>query len=511
MKKKIILVVLLFAIMFFFLLVVGFPTSNLINFEVNYGESTDIIDNPERGMYKAVYTICGLEKCSEVDEIDSRKLVHLRIGLGAYGTKDNTEPSDFTDEMLSSLANILEYYRQNNNSVILRFAYDDFEEVPNVEPPIEQIEKHIEQLKEIFFNYQDVIATIETSMIGLWGEQHGSDIVTEENINKLISAYLKNIPDNMTISVRQPIYYTYYCDVEYNNLYNNITNYADECYRIGIFNDGYLGSESDRGTFRKHPQFGWRKNEVSWLSNQATHTFYGGEAVKDKSTTGIVYNTSDYMIDEMFQTHTTYLNSGWDHEVIGSWKNSQYSGDDSVYLNESAYTYIYNHLGYRFVLRDSNYEIKDNKLILSGLIENVGAGNVINPKKVEIVLFDGNSEYSYNTDFNVNSILSKQTKEYKFVVELPEDIKNFDVYIRITSKYNPSNFQLNYSIQFGNLSTYNVKMWNEQIQGNYLGHVTVSNSKNIFVKNIFWYIIIIIILMILILLYEIRKENYNRI
>ena len=508
MKKKVILVILLSVIVLFLFSLV-FPTSNLINLEINYDESTDIIDNPERGMYKAVYTTCDFEKCSEVDEIDSRKLVHLRIGLGAYGIKYNNESSNFTDEMLNSLADILEYYRQNNNSVILRFAYDDFEEIPNVEPSIEQIEKHIEQLKRIFFDYQDVIATVETSMIGLWGEQHGSDIVTKENIIRLISAYLKNVPEDMTVSVRQPIYYTYYCNVNYNDLYSNISNYNEDCYRIGIFNDGYLGSESDRGTFRKHPEFGWRKNEVTWLSNQATHTFYGGEVVKDKSTTGIVYNTSDYMIDEMFQTHTTYLNSGWNHEVIESWQNSRYLGDNPVYLNGDAYTYIYNHLGYRFVLRNSNYVIEDNDIILSGLIENVGAGNVINSKKIEIILDDGKKEYSYVVDYNVNDILSKQTKEYKFFIELPESIKDFDVYMRITSKYNPSDFPLNNSIRFGNLSTYRIKMWNDEIQANYLGHIVITNNEEFFV-NIYWYIIIVILIMILLLLYEIYNEKRNK-
>ena len=44
-------------------------------------------------------------------------------------------------------------------------------------------------------------------------------------------------------------------------------------YRVGVFNDGYLGSYDDRGTFRN------RTKEVTWLENQAKHTLYGGEIV----------------------------------------------------------------------------------------------------------------------------------------------------------------------------------------------------------------------------------------
>lgn len=86
----------------------------------------------------------------------------------------------------------------------------------------------------------------------------------------------------------------------------------------------------------------------------------------------------------MFETHTTYLNASWNEEVMDMWKDEKYTKDDLVYQNESSFLYIVNHLGYRFVLRDSKYAVL-YQLYLNGVIENVGAANVIRNKKTQII------------------------------------------------------------------------------------------------------------------------------
>lgn len=331
MKSKII-ILLFFIVLFPFLDVFADEKIEYKKMDLNYEESKRIILNPERGLYRTSYTNCSREKCSDARVPARREIVHLRIGLGDFTEANNKEKDfDFTDSMLSSFENILKKFRENDNGVILRFAYDDFDGLENKEPKnIEQVLRHIEQLKDIIHEYDDVIFNIETSLIGKWGEQHSSEIVTLDNIAKIVDKYLEVTPSNIPISVRRPLYYAHWKKIDYNNLYNDVA-LDDKSVRVGVFNDGYLGSETDLGTFYYHPTLDHRKNEVSLLNKQATHTFYGGEVVKSRSSNGFQYNSGSYASEEMFETHTTYLNAGWNEEVMDMWKDEKYTKDDLVY------------------------------------------------------------------------------------------------------------------------------------------------------------------------------------
>ncbi len=463
-------------------LILSFSFSEFVASDISYQESTDFFLNPEQGFYKAVYTECGLEGCEEDLEVPNQQsIIHLRISLADFTKANNgVEDYDLTPEMVSSLGNILKYYRTHNKNVILRFAYDDFEGVGDLEPEtIEQVLAHITQLKPIFEEYEDVIMTIESSLIGKWGEQHGSKIVSFENVAKIIDTYLSVVPSSRTVLVRRPSYYAYWKGLNYDELYLDTSTPEEDSYRVGVFNDGYLGSESDTGTFLEHPALGWRANEVRWLSKQATHTFYGGEVVKDRSQTGIRYNTAEYMMEEMFDTHTTYLNIDWNDEVIDSWRKSAYTGDEEAYLGQSSFNYIANHLGYRFVLRNSEMTspIKPSKeLKLRGKIENVGAGNVINKKEATLILKQGDTILHLPVELDVREILSRQTMEYNFTISLPETISEgeCEVYLHISTISDDATYNEENAIRFANEN-----IWNEELHANYLGTIQVGNRINL--------------------------------
>lgn len=463
-------------------LILSFSFSELVVSDISYQESTDFFLNPEQGFYKAVYTECTLEGCEEDLEIPSQQsIVHLRISLADF-TKANNKVKDYdlTKEMISSLGNILKNYRLHNKNVILRFAYDDFEGIGDLEPEtIEQVLTHIIQLKPIFEEYEDVIMTIESSLIGMWGEQHGSKIVTFENIAKMIDTYLEVVPESRTILVRRPSYYAYWKNINYDELYLDTSIPQETSYRVGVFNDGYLGSESDTGTFLEHPTLGWRKNEVTWLSNQATHTFYGGEVVSDRSHTNIRYNTAEYMMEEMYDTHTTYLNIDWNDTVIDSWRKSAYTGEDEAYLGQSSFNYIANHLGYRFVLRNSEISsfVKPGKeLKIKGKIENVGAGNVINEKKATLILKHEEEIYSFPVELDMRKLLSKQITEYTFTIPISETFLEgeYDIYLHLSTISKDELFSKQNAIRFANENT-----WDDNLHANYLGTVKIGNYLNI--------------------------------
>lgn len=463
-------------------LILSFSFSEFVASDISYQESTDFFLNPERGFYKAVSTECGLSGCEEELEIpEQQSIIHLRISLADFTKANNgVKDYDLTPEMVTSLGNILKNYRFHNKNVILRFAYDDFEGIGNLEPEnIDQVLAHITQLQPIFEEYEDVIMTIESSLIGKWGEQHGSEIVSFENVAKIIDTYLNVVPSSRTILVRRPSYYAYWKNITYNELYLDVSKPEEDSYRVGVFNDGYLGSESDTGTFIEHPTLGWRTNEITWLSNQATHTFYGGEVVKDRSKTGIRYNTAEHMIKEMYDTHTTYLNIDWNDEVLDNWKKTAYTGEEKAYLGQSSFNYITNHLGYRFVLRSSEItsSIKDrNELRLKGKIENVGAGNVINEKKATLILKQEDKVIRFPVEFDIRKILSQQTFEYDFTIATPKTLSEgkYDIYLHISTISDDDLYSEQNAIRFANEN-----IWNEELHANYLGTIQVGNTMNL--------------------------------
>lgn len=472
-KKNIILIVALLVVinlgLFFISNSYSLDEEYTLMTDIDYNESLESFDNPERGFYEPIgYTLKVSD--NEVKELNYN-LIHLRVDLSTFSKANNgIEDLELTEDALNALDKTLKNIKKNNGSVIIRFAYDSFNGIEDLEPDISIILTHIKQLKQVFYSNKDVISYVELGFFGPWGEMHTSSICTLENVSLALDAILDSVPENITIGVRTPAYYAHYANVDRNNLNENITTPDSKYYRIGLYNDGYLGSENDLGTFLN------RDIETKWLNNQATHTFYGGE-IAENTASGAPLNTVDHISKEGFITHTTYLNLRWNNTVIDNWKNTIYDGEDELYKGESGFKYINNHLGYRFVLKESKLttDIKQNDPLLIKLqIENVGFANLINKKKVSLVLKNENDTYEINTNINPTKWLSKSISSVPIVIaNLPENIKvgEYKIYLRISCYGNlltDNNYQ---TIRFSNNN-----IFNEEIGANYIGKVMINEK-----------------------------------
>ncbi len=434
--------------------------------DLDYRESTETLKNPERGFYEPLGLM--LKESNNHPNNYSSNLVHLRVGLKAFSGKFNGKGDiPLTQDALNSLDKTIKNVRAGGGSVIIRFAYDNFDGVANPEPSLDMVLKHLDQLKVIFDNNKDTIIYVELGLFGKWGEMHSSSLINTNNVNLILNKMLSIVPEDITVGVRQPGYFANFVGVNRASLASYISKKGDLSYRVGLYNDGYLGSESDLGTFAN------RSIETSWLKRQATHTFYGGEVVANFAS-GTPLNTVSYIEREGFITHTTYLNLRWNYTVIDSWKKSTYNGSDEVYKGLSGFTYINNHLGYRLVLRKS--DIKTNTYQLDNiegkiLVENVGFANLINKKITTIVITNGTNTYEYKINFDARTILSKSAKEIPFNIKLNNKIPSgkYKLYLRISEYGNIDN---NYkSIRFANNNIYN-----ETLSGNYIGEINVLDS-----------------------------------
>lgn len=430
-----------------------------------FQESLEELNNPERGFYEPV----GYEMKVSGNQILDLKynLIHLRVGIGAFSKAVNgSEDLPFTQDMLDALDGTLKNVKKNGGSVIIRFAYDDFDGTKDLEPSMDMMLLHITQLKSVFEQNKDVIAYVELGFFGPWGEMHSSEICTTDNVSIVLDAMLEAVPEDITIGVRTPRYYAKWANLERKELHLDITQKGTDAYRVGLYNDGYLGSETDLGTFSN------REIETAWLSNQARHTFYGGEVVANRAE-GEPLNTVAYMSQEAFKTHTTYLNLYWNNTVIDSWKKEIYQGEDARYQGQSGYTYVANHLGYRYVLRQCQMDSQvrqGQSFNLDMNIENVGFANLINDKKVSVLLEGVNNTYEIVTDIDPRTWNSKELTNVKKQIMLPDNIATgeYKVYFRI-SKYGDYTSDNNYQcIQFANDG-----IWKETIGANELGSICV--------------------------------------
>lgn len=453
---------------------ININNSKATNKEIDYTETLETFNNPERGFYTPVYIKYNETNNKLISESDAKKnLIHLRLDIGAFSKAVNGKNDiELTQNMLESFEQTLKLIKSNGGTAIIRFAYT-FEGEKNKEPSMEMLLTHIRQLCPIITRNQEVISYIELGFFGPWGEMHSSDICTQENVKKALDTMLENTPKNIKLGVRQPQYYAYWAGIERSKINENITTPEMTSYRIGLYNDGYLGSESDLGTFKN------REVEIQWLEKQALHTLYGGEVVANYAQ-GTPLNTVKYMSEEAFRTHTSYLNGIYNDKVIDSWKSEKYDGTDELYKGQTGYTYIANHLGYRFVLRKSSISetIKQNeKLSIELNIENVGFGNLVNNKIATLILSKDDKIYEIKTNLDATKLNSKEITKIKFDIELPDGIEtgNWNVYLRISQYGNIKNDNNYLCIRFAN----NGDIWNKTLGANYIGKINIQEKENI--------------------------------
>ena len=448
---------------------------------ISYIETVAEVENPGIGFYTPMY-VHYLTSGNEVNTYTDH-LVHMRLDLSQFsGRYNKVRDMELTRDMLEAFEGTLENLEKHQCNAIIRFAYDPwFRGGATYEPSMEMILRHLEQLGEVMTRHEEVVISVECGIFGKWGEMHGSKACTQENFNQVIDQWLKVLPDGIPISVRTPGYYCGWLGIDRSSLPEYITVSGQKEYRVGIYNDGYLGSDTDWGTYEN------REAEIAWLSEQAKHTVFGGE-IGTINSTQTVQPTAEFMATEAFLTHTTYLNSGWHESVIGAMKRTDYAGDDERYQGEKGYTYIRNHMGYRFVVRSvkATREVPvGDYLILETDIENVGFANLVKPKELVLILQKGSTyvqrpissleekagEYAENADARAWD--SQSITHLKLVVRLDEDLPEgeYEMYIRLAAADDGEKIgEVGYPVKFANEG----KLYDKKIGANYLGNIIVT-------------------------------------
>ncbi|MBQ3566276.1 MAG: DUF4832 domain-containing protein, partial [Oscillospiraceae bacterium] len=454
---------------------------------IDYTEITETINNPGAG-----YTSTLWYNCKPGDtpvKNPSGNLVLMFINIGAFSSGANgttaedgtyTEGTDYDldEAFFNGLRGTFENCRKNGCTIALRFRYDENGK-SNPEPStFEQVKKHISQIKEsgILEEYKDLLMFVETGFVGAWGEQHSGKYTSLEYKAQLVDAILEMVPDDIPITVRTPNTFAKWAGIEMSEIDSWISEPGSDATRIGIYNDGYMGSDSDLGTYSN------RDKETTWIANQTTATYFGGE-FSGNLEWAQKYNTylPENAIPEMYKTHLSYINSNIYNLYKDYTFGEQYdveNADNSAYYGETVFKFIRDHLGYRFVLRDSDLSEsveQGDTLTLDFSVENTGFANPIRPQKAEIILEKDGEYVTAEIDVDTRQWRSCSVSDELLEIKTPASLEagKWNAYIRFSVGNQGVADGYKRSVRFANN-----EVWNASLGANYLGSFNVTETEN---------------------------------
>lgn len=339
----------------------------------DFFESNKPLQNPYCGFYHIIrYTLS--DEYTPLDSFDheiseyTQSLVLLEINLKNYRT---TEISKKGIEQLNCILSAWSK-SETGTKLIIRFLYDWDGLALATEPDsIELILKHMEQVCQAVNKYSDIVYIMQGAFIGNWGEMHHSEFSDPNSVKMLINRLNELANPEIYLSVRTPYLWRLV-----NNMYElpeNLQTFEvdNTCItaRLGLFNDGILGSETDLGTYGNtlkkdalSPAYhGVRTEELKFQNKLCIYVPNGGE---------VVYNNNlcelENAVSTLKEMHVSYLNADYDSAVFDKWKNTVWTKKDCFYGCDG-YSYIKAHLGYRYLIKSS--KIKKSGLFRRGFVK----------------------------------------------------------------------------------------------------------------------------------------------
>lgn len=316
-------------------------------------ESSKPVQNPYHGFYH----LYGFELSNEdpskaralaktITDNKDFSLVLLEINLKQFRNEN------LPQNALTQLDVLLSACQEKNKKLILRFLYDWDGKAKETEPDqLSQITTHMSQVANTVNAHKDAVYVLQGIFVGNCGEMNNSRYMSNNNMTTLIKHLHKVMDKSIFLSVRTPAHYRTISGTR-NPLPYDAAFSGTLASRVGLFNDGMLGSDIDLGTYgtssingkKEIDAKGTRAEEIEFQSNLCQYVPNGGECVVNNP-----YNNFENAIQDLADMHVSYLNYDYDKAVLNKWKSATYKGD-GVFQNVNGLDYVKAHLGYRYVV-----------------------------------------------------------------------------------------------------------------------------------------------------------------
>ena len=397
---------------------------NVVYTPADSKESTADITNPFCGFYKINGYVLAEDKTARDADIWCQRsckdtpypLMLLEINLRNYADQD------LSANALSQLNRIFKICEKKKKQIILRFLYDWDGKAQKTEPSdFYRIKNHIQQVSATVNAHADCIYILQGLFIGNNGEMNNTNYGDIDQMRQLAETLAKNISPSIYLAVRTPAQLR-------GILYSRtpMAGQSDEgslASRLGLFNDGMLGSVYDLGTYDDTPltsasefnEQGTRSEELLFQNKLCQYVPNGGEVTVDNE-----YNDLENAIADLATMHVSYLNAEHDPEVLSKWKNSVYTGSD-IFSGVNGFDYMSAHLGYRYRLKTSSLAFRsllDDTARLYLTIENTGFSSAYRTFETTLVLKNENTGESEDLETNIDNTSIAGNDESIFRLEL---------------------------------------------------------------------------------------------
>lgn len=419
------------------------------------------------------------------------------IGAFSHGNQYETnaiptcvggEDLPLSDDALLAVSNTLVNARANGAVMIIRFGYTSGSEVGTEPADFNVLVRHIRQLGSILAEFPDVVLAVEGGMCGPWGEMHSTNYREPEHIKAMGDAWLETLAPSTALLVRYPMWILQYANKQVGEFLQDV---ADGSYiadqpaqaRIGMFNDGYLGSATDYGTWRSDNWWMTRQQGVAYLDARR-NVPYGGElahlttseadAVERDLLDPAKYN----IVQEFYRTHLCYLRNidTKGHRLAGRLETHllthdyDFDGmpDLSEWYGRNLRDFMRAHTGYRFVVRDAKFGSYPGFAYIGLTIENTGFGQPLSDDNVEVVFSGERGVFAVRPRGGISlcDIGGGERRAMQIELDYPKSMPagDYDVLLRVSSARHP--------IQFANEDC-----WNETLKANRLCGVVLGESS----------------------------------
>lgn len=416
-----------------------------------YIESARSISNPYQGWYRIYgYTLSDDKAIASSSIVSSYQsdpdttIAMLEINLRNYPS------GDISATALSQLDTIFSTWKNSNKQLIVRFLYDWNGKAKETEPgDISIITRHMAQVAEIVNKHTDCIYILQSIFVGNCGEMNNSNYMSNASMCTLFSQLASVTDPSIFLAVRTPAHWRTIAQ-SYQPLTKEQAYTGSPTSRLGLFNDGMLGSGNDLGTYgdtsltqaSSYSDKGTRAEEIAFQNQLCNYVPNGGEVVLDNP-----FNDLENALTDLSSMHVSYLDYDYDAAVLNKWKASTYNGSD-VFSGCSGYDYVTSHLGYRYVMQSSDIAFdtwKDDTATLSISLTNTGFGNSYRSFDTSVLLKNTQTDQTYEiaVDSDNRFWQSNQTVN----LSVPLSIRSFesgsyDIYFKIMDPVSGSQIHL---------------------------------------------------------------------
>ena len=406
---------------------------------------------------------------------------------GRVGGKD----IPLTPAMKDSVRRFLEETRAKGGTLIVRLGYT-WSEQPGCEPAdFDLLLSHVRELSAILADYDDVVVGVEAGIAGPWGEMHSSDYCQAKYMNRILETYCENLSPRTPVLVRSPHYVSKMASTNAAGVVALLPFKEKHLKRLGMYNDGYLGTFWDYGTWSGDFT---RERGLKLLSIAGNDKPYGGE---------LAYITPDWLkrnyklfdpkdwniVQEWYLTHLSFLrNLGEPGHTIATLLSKELRFDPDTYkfdgmpsLDEYRGTtlskFVYDHMGYRFVIRDAvlpatpddralaTLKAKGNTLRLT--VENTGFGRLLLPHRAELLFTSADQTKAAPVELDL-SLDGAKKRQVNLRFDAPVAPGEYNLALRIWCPVKGEKETRLRPIRLANKG-----MWNKKLKANDLGKVVV--------------------------------------